>query len=184
MEKLRKLFFAVSFTNPTVVPSTLKWIKPDDSVRFKGMEVPGLSHEWKKTSLENIFFDLEKEGLFIQNGYAQKRTSEKKMFYTTVKFEFGTERVNTVEEELLKKSFLDIFEKAFWTVKIFSHDTDITVACVSRVSRFEGNDRLKPVKIWDKDSITGERTGNEPRVIEPDGVLSFSDGSLVLEKYE
>lgn len=180
---MKKLYFAISFSNPSVVPSTLKWINPNNEIHFKGTETPGLSHEWKRTSLENIFFELEKEGLFIQNGYAQKRTSEKKMFYTTVRFEFGTERRSEAEERLLKSSFLDIFEKAFWTVKVFSHNDDITVACTSRISRFEGNDKLKPVRIWDKDAF-GERIGNEPRMIEADGVLSFSDGSIVLAKYE
>ncbi len=178
---MKKLFFAVSFSNPTNVPATLKWIKPDNDVRFKGVETPGLSGE--RVSLEDIFSELKKEGLFIQSGFAQKRVSEKKLFYTTVKFEFGSERKNPTEENLLKSSFLKIFQDAFWNVKVFSHDGDITIACSSRVSRYEGNDRLKPVTIWDKDPVTKERIGDKPKPIQPEHLLSFEDGELILYKF-
>jgi len=180
---MKKLYFAISFSNPSVVPSTLKWINPDSQVYFKGIEDPGLS--LKKVSLGNIFSDFEKDGLFIQSGFAQKKKQKKlgkDIFFTMVKFEFGEKREEPVKEEMLKKSFLDIFEKAFWNVRVFCHEQDITIACSHREPRFEGNNRLKPVRVWDKDS-KGNKIGSESKIIEPDGVLSFEDGAIVLKEY-
>jgi len=179
---MRKLFFVISFSNLNSVPISLKWINADNEVRFKGVEIPELSGE--KVSLEDIFFELEKNGLFIQSGFAQKRTSEKKTFFTMVKFEFSEKRKKPFEESLFKSSFLKIFHDAFWNIKIFSHEDNATVACSYRIPRFEGNDRLKPVTVWDKDSVTKERVGDKPRPIEADRVLSFSKTSLVLKEYK
>jgi len=177
---MKKLYFAVSFTNPTNVPASLKWANPDNQTRFKGIETPGLSGE--KVSLENLFSELEKNGLFIQSGFAQKKTGENKMFFTMIKFQFGGERKSPAEESLLKSSFLKIFQDAFWNIKVFGHDGDVTVACSRRTPRFEGNDRLKPVTIWDKDLTTGERVGDKPKPIQSEHLLCFEDGQLVLYK--
>lgn len=178
---MEKLYFAISFTNPTNVPASLKWVKPDNDIRFKGVETPGLSGG--KVSLEDLLSELEKDGLFIQSGFAQKKTGENKMFFTMIKFQFGSERTNPVEESLLKSSFLKIFEDAFWNIKVFSHKNDATIACSCRVPRYEGNDRLKPVTIWDKDPVTKERIGDKPKPIQPEHLLSFEDGELVLYKF-
>lgn len=190
---MKKLYFSVSFTNQQNVPPSLRWIGEDKTTRFEGTETPALVG--KKVSLENLFSELEKDGLFIQSGFAQKRmrlNKEKKIagknfkeqiFFTMIKFEFGSERKNPVEESLLKSSFLKIFQDAFWDVRIFSHNDDVTIACTTRVQRFEGNDRLKPVRVWEKDFF-GERVGDKPKLIEPEHLLSYSDGELILSKYE
>ena len=104
------------------------------------------------------------------------------IYFTMIKFEFGGERKNPAEESLLKSSFLKVFKDAFWDVKIFSHNDDVTVACTTRVQRFEGNDRLKPVTVWEKDAF-GERVGDKPKLIEPESIISYSDGELILYKF-
>jgi|GEM_PF-3214378 len=174
MEEVLRIFAQFSVSNLSVVPGNVRWIKPEDGKKLVGDDNPVLAME--NVSIKKLLETLEKEGYKVTDSYAQRRTSEKGMFYTAIRF---TIEKNGKEDSNSRKAFLRLSKENFWKAKCYQNEDNITLAFSGRIPLIDGNGN--EIKVWDRDA-NKNKIGSEPKPIRPFGKLSIVDGSIELKE--
>jgi hypothetical protein len=174
MEEVTIIFAQFSVSNLSVVPGSVRWIKPEDGKKLTGDDKPVLVME--NVSIKKLLETLEKTGYKVTDCYAQRRTSEKNMFYTAIRF---TIEKGGNEDSNARKAFLKLSKENFWKAKCYQNEENVTLAFSGRIPLFDGNGN--EIRVWDRDA-NKNKIGSEPKPIRPAGKLWIVDGCIELKE--
>lgn len=191
LSNVKTILVQFAFSNEEVIP---KWLRSEKKETLEEKKErmtqtadgKKLIEKHENVSVSSIFFELQKAGFHLNDGYSKELFKKDFGTYFVARFTFSRQASKFDEIRFAKKSLECLCERAFWDTKAFinpssvedGRESFVSVNMTGRKPIYQKDGSL--VRKWETDE-SGNRVGTGPLPIAPTGILKLTrKGSLTI----